>query len=145
MTIKILWIEDDYYNYQSLFRPLRRRGVEVDFALSALEGYKKAQKWSQYAMIVVDIILPPKREPGTLPDIVKDWEKEKYFGIGLLKWLLNDLKAECPVIILSVVDDPIEGYDLQGLGVADYIPKRGLLPSVLTKRILKHIKGRIEE
>jgi len=145
MSTKILWVEDDYYNYQSLFRPLQRRGIEVDYALSALDGYQKAQHWKQYAVIVVDIILPPKREPGSLPDIVKTWEKEKFFGIGLVKWLLKELKVDCPVIILSVVDNPVDDYGLQGLELADYIPKRGLLPSELTKRILKHIQGETGE
>jgi len=141
MNTKILWIEDDYYNYQSLFKPLQRKGIEVDYALSALDGYKKALNWRQYAIIVADIILPPKREPGDLPDVVKGWEKEKYLGIGLLKWLINDLKVRCPVVILSVVDNPIESFGLQDLGIADFVPKRGLLPSVLAQRILEQLKG----
>lgn len=138
---KILWIEDDYYNYQSLFRPLQRKGIEVDYALSALDGYRKALTWKQYSIIVVDIILPIKKESGSLPEVMKSWEDEKYPGIGLVKWLIKTQKVNCPIVILSVVDNPIESYNLQELGIADYIPKRGLLPSVLSERLLKHMKG----
>ena len=138
---KILWIEDDYYNYQSLFRPLQLMGISLDYALSALEGYNKARKWRMYAAIVVDIILPLKMEVGEMPEVVKAWEKEQYPGIGLVKWLLAEEKVKIPVIILSVIDNPIQRYDLQDLGIADYIPKRGLLPSVVTQRILAAMEG----
>jgi len=135
MNTKVLWIEDDYYNYQSLFRPLEQKGVIVDHALSASEGYKKAKKWKNYDLIVVDIILPLTKDSDQIDDEVYKWEKEDYLGIGLVKWLREDLKAKCPVVILSVIDDPVENYNLHNLQIEDNLSKRGLLPSTLADRI----------
>jgi len=135
MNTKILWIEDDYYNYQSLFRPLEQKGVVVEHALSAAEGYKKARNWKNYDLIVVDIILPLTKDSAPIAEEVLRWEKEEYLGIGLVKWLRNTIKVKCPIVILSVIDDPIENYHLQELHIEDNVAKRGLLPSRLTERI----------
>jgi DNA-binding response OmpR family regulator len=140
METKVLWIEDDYYNYQGLLRPLEKAGIKVEYALSALEGYKKARKWKDYALIVVDIILPLTKDAEAVPEEVAAWRSEKYPGVGLIKWLRGELKASCPVIILSVVDDPITNYQLESLGIDANISKRGVLPSELTEKINALIK-----
>jgi CheY-like chemotaxis protein len=138
MKNKILWIDDDYYAIQGLFRPIEKENYEVDMALSALEGYQKAQKWHDYDLIVVDLILPVSQE-DTAPELVRSWddqEKYAYVGIGLVEWLLKDIKVNCPVVILSVVPDPITTYKLESLGVSDYIRKSGLLPTSLKDELM---------
>jgi DNA-binding response OmpR family regulator len=135
MKPKVLWIEDDYYNYQSLFWPLEQKGVIIDHALSASEGYKKAKNWKDYDLIVVDIILPLTKDSNPIDEEVHKWEKEDYLGIGLVKWLRNGIKVKSPIVILSVIDDPVENYNLQNLHIDDNLSKRGLLPSTLTERI----------
>jgi len=135
-TKKILWIEDDYYNYKSLFRPIELKGVIIDNALSAAEGFMKAKNWNEYSLIVADIILPLTKDSIVIDEEVKKWEREEDFlGIGLVKWLRNDIKAKCPILILSVIDDPIQTYHLESLKIENSISKKGLLPSVLAETI----------
>lgn len=135
MDHTVLWIEDDYYNYQGLFRPLQKAGMKVEYALSALEGYKKARNWKNYALIVVDIILPLTKDADPVPAEVARWRNEPYPGVGLVKWLKGELQAACPVVILSVVDDPITNYGLENLGIEANISKRAVLPSELAEKI----------
>jgi len=138
MKKRILWIDDDYYSIQGLFRPIEKEGYKVDVALSAFDGYQKAQKWQDYDLIVVDLIIPISREESA-PAIVKGWNnKEEYehVGLGLAKWLLDDAQAKCPVLILSVVPDPISLFKMEKLGLAGYVRKDGLLPSKLKNELL---------
>ena len=139
MSKKILWIDDDYYAIQGLFRPLEKGGgYIVETAISALDGFNKAQKWKNYDLIVVDLILPISEQQEKIPDVVSGWEDEGKFehvGIGLVKWLLLDMKVKCPVVILSVIPNPITAYKLDNIGLTGYIRKSGLLPTVLKEEI----------
>ncbi len=137
MKKRILWIEDDYFAIKGLVRPLSKKGFEIDVATSAAEGFQKAQDWQFYDLILVDLILPLADEAGTLPEKVKSWGNEKYAGIGLLKWLKTEKKVECPVMMLSVVREPISRFNLENLGVTGYLLKRGLLPSRVKEEVFK--------
>ena len=55
----------------------------------------------------------------------------------MVKWLMMELKVECPVLILSVVRDPISTFELQDLGLAGSLLKRGLLPSEVKKEVYR--------
>ena len=139
MKKRILWIDDDYYSIQFLFRPIQKAGFQIEYATSALDGYKKALNWQEYGLIVVDLILPISEEQSPIPEIVRSWKEngdKEHVGIGLTKWLLNTLNVTCPVVILSVVQDPISTYDLGDLQVAGYIHKGGLLPTKLREELL---------
>ncbi|RPI95726.1 MAG: response regulator [Chloroflexi bacterium] len=144
MSKSILWIDDDYYAIQGLFRPLVVSGYQVDVAISALEGYRKAQNWKTYDLIVVDLIIPVSQLQESAPSLVESWGNEEeysYVGLGLVKWLLTVQKAQCPVAILSIVPDPVATYNLSALGIAGFIRKDGLLPSRLKAEILKILEG----
>ncbi len=145
MKKRILWIEDDYHAIQGLMRPLEKLGFRIDAATSAVSGYTKAQEWQNYDVIVVDLILQSSDDDGALPAEVKNWESEEDMGVGLLKWLLGSLRAECPVIILSVVPDPISRYRLEGLEIRGHLPKRALLPKRVKEEILQLVGVTEEE
>lgn len=139
MSKKILWIDDDFYAIQGLFRPLVQQGYTIQDARSALEGYRKALSWQEYDLIVVDLIITIDERQETTPEIVRSWiDEEEYpqVGIGIVKWLLTDLKVTCPVVILSIVADPIKTYQMEYLGLAGSIQKDGLLPTTLRDQIL---------
>ncbi len=139
MNKKILWIEDDFYTIRGLIRPIEQRGIVVDVATSAFEGYTKATNWKTYDLIIADLILPiSNHENEKLPDIVRSWEdKYEYVGLGVIKWLMQDLKIRKPLIICSVVRDPISTFALGGLGITGYISKSGLLPSQLKDEVFR--------
>ena len=142
---KILWIDDDYFHIQSLLHQAEKRGYIVEYALNAADGYAKAKKWKDYKIMIVDIILPLHDHNEQLTDTVKSWESEKYPGIGFLKWLLLDLRVKCPVIVLSVVQDVLDNYELQNLGVSEVIPKTGLGPTLLMEILAKHLPYRVRK
>jgi CheY-like chemotaxis protein len=139
MSRKILWIEDDFYAIRGLIRPIEQQGIIVDVATSAFEGYIKASNWKNYDLIIADLILPiSNNEDDKLPALVKSWEdKYEYIGLGIIKWLMEDLKIKRPLIICSVVRDPISTFSLGNLGIAGYISKSGLLPSMLKDEVFK--------
>ena len=121
MNKKILWVDDDYYAIKGLFRPLELIDFRIVPAISALDGYRKAQNWQEYDIIVVDLIIPISQEQETAPEIVKNWGDEtenKHVGVGIVKWLVKTLNVTCPVVILSVVRDPIKSYGLEKLGLS---------------------------
>ncbi len=136
---KILWIEDDYYHIQALFFHIEKLGYMIRPALNALDGYYEAKKWRNYEAIVVDIILPLRVPNQKLPSPVDQWAKEAFPGIGLLKWLLTELKPRCPVLILSVWDDPIEKFHLEDLPIQEVIVKKALGPKQLFEIMRKYL------
>jgi CheY-like chemotaxis protein len=142
MSKKILWIDDDYFAIEGLMYPLKKQKIQVDFAISALEGYRKAQKWQEYDLIVVDLIIPVSEKEETTPSFVKNWENEEDFpevGVGIVTWLKKELRVTCPVLILSVVANPIKLYSLEELELAGSISKRGLLPTALKEKLMSFL------
>jgi CheY-like chemotaxis protein len=137
MKRNILWIEDDYFDIQNMAYPLRKAGFRVTAATSAVEGFSKAQDWRAYDVIIVDIILKLSQDAGALPDEVAGWNSEVYAGLGLLRWLMQVVTPECPVIILSVLHDPVHTYGLEGLGIAGVLLKRGLSPSAMKSEVFR--------
>lgn len=134
---RVLWIEDDYYAIKGLVRPLEKSGFQIDVATSASGGYHKLSNRQAYDLIVVDLILPLSDDASSPPPEVAAWLNEQYSGIGLLRWLMQDPKIECPVLVLSVVQDPISIYSLEGLGLAGSLLKRGLLPSRVKEEVFR--------
>jgi CheY-like chemotaxis protein len=136
MNKNILWIEDESFMIKGLLRPMEKLGYAIDIAKTAQEGYEKAQNWKEYDILIVDLIIPLSHGENTLLEEVKSWEKEPYIGIGLAKWLADILKVTNPIILLSVVNNPIMTYDLGKFGLKHYISKSGLLPSRLQSDIM---------
>lgn len=135
MKKQILWIEDDYYAIKGLVRPLELEGFEVEVATSALDGYHKCMKWQSYDLIIVDLIMPLSDNTGPLPEKVLSWDAGRYVGLGLIKWIVEELHAQCPVLLLSVVRDPISTFGLERLGLAGVLLKRGMLPSEVKQKV----------
>lgn len=145
MKNRILWVEDESYIIQGLFKPLRNLGIDISIVKCAIEAYREANNWQDYDMIVVDLIIPLRDDDESLPNVVKDWANEPYVGIGLAKWLTTELKVKCPILLLSVIDNPIKSFDLSELGITHYLSKSGLLPSMVKHEILDMLGGNDEK
>jgi CheY-like chemotaxis protein len=137
MKKKILWIEDDYYDIQGLTRPLEKEGFQIETALTAAEGAQKAAGWRDYDLIMVDLILPIPKDLEEVPEEVRAWNGEAYVGVGLVRWLFEKLQVDIPVVILSIVANPIPLYQLEEFQCLSYLPKRGLKPSEVKAEIYK--------
>lgn len=136
MYKKILWVEDESFMINGLLRPMEKIGYTVEVAKTALEGYRMAAEWSKYDLLIVDLIIPITYDEKTVPDEVRQWENEPYVGVGLAKWLMKDLKVKIPIILLSVVSNPIASFELNKYGLKYFLPKSGLLPSKVKEEIL---------
>ena len=137
MDKKVLWVEDDYYHIQFLFQHLAKEGMTVTPALSAFDAYQAIEHGAKFDLMIVDIILPISSTLEKLPTAMAKWEDEKYPGVALIKWLKTEKKVKCPVVILSVIDEPISEFGLQDLEISDSIHKKRLGPSAFAERILK--------
>jgi CheY-like chemotaxis protein len=140
---RILWIEDDHFHLKYLMYKLEGDGYKIDIADSAYEGYQKAKQWDQYVAIVVDLILPMTSElvDEPIPSEVLRWEENEYLGAGLVKWLLQEQKVDIPVILLTVVNDPLQRYNLQDIGIDGYLKKSALRPSKVKQYIMDLLKN----
>jgi len=145
MKNRILWIEDEAFMVKGLLRPMEKIGFQVEVAKSALEGFQKALSWKQYDIIVVDLIIPLSSDELTLPETVRQWDDEAYVGVGLAKWMAVELKVEIPILLLSVVRNPLMAYDLEQFGLEHYLSKSGLLPSHVKDEILRILGGHEDE
>jgi len=136
MNNRILWIEDDSYMIQGLLRPLKDEGYVFDVATSAMDAYHKVLRNQDYAMFMVDLILPLSDGDEKISPIVDAWDNEPYVGIGVAKWLARDLGIKSPILLLSVVEDPISKYGLKEYGLRSCLSKGGLFPSILKTEVL---------
>lgn len=137
MKHRILWIEDDYHAIKGLMRQIEKAKFVVDSATCAIDGYEKAQLWQDYDLIVVDLILPlTNGHADEPPQVVKSWKEEPHVGIGILKWLRQVVKVACPVVLLSVVQNPVAVYHLESVKPDLYLPKHGLLPADVKEQLL---------
>jgi len=142
---KILWIEDESFMVKGLLRPMEKLGFQIDVAGSAVEGYQKALAWKEYDILVVDLIIPLSGDEQTIPEVVKSWDKEYFAGIGLSKWLSMELDVKVPILLISVVRNPLISYDLDKFGLRYYLPKSGLLPSHVKEEILRILEHPSEQ
>ncbi len=143
MKNKILWIEDESFMMKGLLRPLQLMGYEIDIASSAAEAFIKAKKWMDYDILVVDIIIPLSNEE-VMPDEIKKWGAEPYVGIGLAKWLAQENNVKCPILLMSIIGNPISIFELDKFGYKFYLEKSGLLPSTVKEKILQILENKDE-
>lgn len=138
MAPKILWIDDDIFQSTHLQQMLENRGFQIEYAISALDGYKKMIS-KKYNLIIIDLILPLFLHSESIPDIVKDWTREPYLGIGIAKWASLNLGSHCPIIICSVINDPINRFRLQEYKIAKAFSKIEP-PNVVADELLEIIR-----
>ena len=144
MKNRILWIDDDYYAIKGLLWPLEKNGMQIDVALCAIEAFHKAVNWQNYDLIILDLIIPLASDDESLPGLVKNWALEKHIGVGLAKWVSADLKIKIPILLLSVISEPLTIFNLSNYGLSFHLPKIGLLPTALTKEIMQLLDKKIE-
>lgn len=138
MNRKILWVEDDYYAIKGLVRPLENANFKIQVATSAKEAYDYVMKWQDYDLIVLDVIVSvTDDEEPVIPEIEQWANTDEYVGIAMARWLLQDLKIERPILLMSVVNDPVNRFGLTGTPNLYYLSKKGLLPSRVKDEVFR--------
>lgn len=147
MPNKILWIDDDYNEIRGVFRHLEKNDYEIIHAFSIYQGYKiLSEKIDDYDLIVSDIILPLNDENNSLPDLFRI-KPDAYNGIKLIRYF-KDKWLNKKIVILSVIQNPIEYFHLEDINIDLSIFKIGLMPlefSNQIKQVLNSKKGEIDD
>jgi hypothetical protein len=140
MNERILWVEDEKYAFNSVLSLLKNAGIKADVAKSAYDGYIAIQGSFPpnvpYNLLVIDIIIPAD-ETDEHEDITSKWSKEEYPGIGLIKCIREDLKVDLPMIIYSIVPDPIQDYHLEKYNILEAFLKFSTTSIQLRDSIVK--------
>jgi CheY-like chemotaxis protein len=123
--MKILWIEDDYYNLYEMMTPLRNSGYEITTASNSEQAINLIEN-NIFDMIILDIILRTK-------DIKRDIHP--YPGLSLLETLKSDHNVNIPVIAFTVVEDPLLREKLKKLNVRNIMIKGVILPAQLKRAV----------
>ena len=130
---KILWIEDDYLLLKPLIEQIKKANYMFDFAKNKLEAINLLNR-SIYDLIILDIILPEG-------EYFEDREPEPYVGLNLLRYMVNEIKIETPIIIISVINDMLVKTEAKKLGVVTYLNKGSIRPSELKILVDQIIRG----
>jgi hypothetical protein len=131
MNKKMLWVEDDFYAIKGLIRPLEKAGFDITVTTSATDAYHSLLEGNELDVIFIDLIIPLTNDDQKVMPIIQAWCEEKYVGIGLAKWVSTEMKVNCPIVLLSVIKDPISQFDLGKFNLKYALSKRGLLPSTV--------------
>lgn len=137
MTKRILWVDDDTEQIGGLVVPLEKEGFVIDVARTGVEAFRLGNHWREYNLLLVDLIFPLHDGEEPLPAELVPWTGVRYLGVEILKWLALELQVQCPVLVLSVVNNPIARFRLHHLGLAGSLTKRGLTPSRLREEVYR--------
>lgn len=140
---RILWIEDDHYHIRGLARPLELRGLQVVPAFSFVEARSYLENWRSFCLILLDLIIPYSQTELTNPDQTGDdtIEAAVQNGTALLRYMVNELGIDIPVLVLSVVRTETIIQQVLREGAARRIEKRGLLPKEVEEAVIRTIQA----
>jgi len=118
---KVLLVEDEVVMAKMYQERFQKAGFDVEIALTAEEGLKKAKK-EKPDLVVLDILLP------------------RADGIEFLRKLRADKDLKnIRVVALSNYDVPETKKRARGLGVKAYLMKADYIPRTLVQEIKKHM------
>jgi DNA-binding NarL/FixJ family response regulator len=123
--------------------PVVRHGATIDKAISATEAYRVLSRATHYGLIIVDLIVPLSLEDGDPPPIVETWDRYELPGVGLVEWLMNEVRPACPVIVLSITREPASRYGLDRFGIAAFIDKATATPQSMAEKLRELLEPRV--
>jgi len=107
---KIAWIEDDHPEIPSLVRLLELDGHNILYYRTCREVEEDIDKICGCDAVILDIILPPATD-------------DPYQGVSVLRKLREECKYDGPVIVCSIVRNPVVLHALHELGVSAILHK----------------------
>ena len=113
----IAWIEDDHDRIGALVSLLEDDGHKIHRYRSYDEVCDALTTIKSCDVIILDLILPPT-------------EEDPYLGISVLDELRNDYGFTSPVVVCSLVENPVVLKRLNDLGITSILTKP-VRPSVL--------------
>ena len=123
---RILFIDDEPFEVESIRDALEYEQYEVIFAKNAEEAFEKI-KSSDFNLVILDIIMPPE---GEKPDPANARTTGLRVGQAI-----REAFPKIPIICLSVVTDRYVKNRIKNLGFSSYIEK-----PVLPSEVLEEVK-----
>jgi CheY-like chemotaxis protein len=112
---RLLVVDDNEANCDMLSRRLRRRGYEVDIALSGPEALEKLEK-AEYEAVLLDVMMPGMSGLEVLEHLRKTYSK-----------------AELPVLMATARSESRDVVQALRLGANDYVTKPLDFPMVMAR------------
>lgn len=140
---KILWVEDDYYHVKGLVKPLEKIGFQVVPARSFVEAKSLLKNWSSFCIVLLDLIIPYSERELVNPNQKEDETNETVSenGLALFDYMVEELRINVPIVILSVIRTQQIMDSLMSKGAARTVEKSGLLPKDIKHVVLDVIGG----
>jgi CheY-like chemotaxis protein len=114
MAKKIVWVEDDIPIIKSVVRPLELAGYEIISLYSVAEAEGHMEDIKSADLLLFDMISPAgSGNEGN----------DRYPGLRLLRHLIVDEHIHTPVIVMTVVTNPVVLEELNNLKISDVIHK----------------------
>jgi len=140
-TWTILWVEDDHENLDAALLPVTRQGVKVVGCSSFIEAQTRLET-ETYDLFLIDLILPLQpynEETATAHDDAQEKHLPWYWGVELIKFV-REKYTSTPVIVFSVVYDPIVNATLTEIGIEASYTKGTQSNSELCDKIVELCK-----
>ena len=140
---RILWIDDDVYVLQSILLPLEKRGHQVEKVdnLGQAEELVKQNGADHFHLLVVDMLMPPHDNRGEVPLWLKDRvHPSGANGAVFIHHARHNLCVPGPILILSIVGDPISEYQLEDDPSLHFVHKPRIKSAELVEKVIQLIE-----
>lgn len=138
---EILWIDDDEKTLVKHNELLEANGWRVDISTEIYPGVRKILQKPNYDLIIIDLLIPAGDPSTNIPRDAKSCveEHEDRPGLGLLMWLKDYEKINCPLFIYTVIpSNPIKEHKIDSIHPMYYLHKKE--DTLDTKPFLAKIK-----
>ena len=128
-TRDILWVDDDAWHIKGLVYPLERQGNHITIVETLPEASEIVENNpTSFDIIILDILMPQTDQEGNVPDWLAVDAHDGAYGIVFLKRLRDKLNVWSPILLLSIIGDPIEEFALQDYEPLGFVRKQDLQP-----------------
>jgi CheY-like chemotaxis protein len=115
-AIRILWVEDDYDTIDAFALPANAAGMVITPARSLAAAKQLLGKTPcEFDLLLIDLILPF----AEAEDEASGSAEDALYGLDLISWVRAQGNVAAPIIVFSVVYDPIVASELDALGVLE--------------------------
>ena len=101
MDKRILWVDDDAHEIESLIHPLKQYGFEIIVALDGKDALHLLEK-ERIDLIILDLFL---KRPDSKGNYKKDYWKFKDLEGVIFAELIKKNRSQIPVLIFSVYSE----------------------------------------
>jgi two-component system chemotaxis response regulator CheY len=130
--MKILFVDDDRYEMYGLIERLEAADYTVEPVTSTVIAIQKIESGFLPDLIISDLIMP------AVPDDASPLSN-RHVGIEFCRMMKEQFKLRCPIIVLTVVTDPVIQQEAKKYAQALLV--KPITPSDLLRRVEEVLKS----